>query len=85
MVNLTVGPEPKNMKFGIVDPEVNYDAGSCVNQPKGCKVETLSCRYLNALPTSIINPVCLLTDDYFKTLILSNIPSVHPLDISRII
>jgi len=57
MVNLTVGPEPKNMKFGVVDPEVNFDVDLCANLSQGCKLENLSCRYINSIPKSVIIPV----------------------------
>jgi hypothetical protein len=58
VTNLTLGPEPKNLAFGIIDPEVNFNVSKCdaVSLTK-CGSDALSCQYIKTLPNNIINPV----------------------------
>jgi hypothetical protein len=58
ITNLTLGPEPKHLAFGIVDPEINFDLARCdIPEVKKCGVEALSCQYIKTLPNNIIDPV----------------------------
>lgn len=58
VTNLTLGPEPKHLAFGIINPEINNDLSKCDSIPTDkCRTDTLSCQYIKALPNNIIDPV----------------------------
>lgn len=49
--------EPKDLAFGVVDPEVNFDLAKCDMPYNKCDTSTLSCRFIKTLPNNIIRPV----------------------------
>jgi hypothetical protein len=54
-----VGHVPKNFKFGVINPEINYDLDQCnttYTTFQKCSAN-LGCSYLNTLPESVIKPV----------------------------
>jgi hypothetical protein len=57
IVNLVIGPEPKNINFGVINLENGVNWDSCISQPTVCNAKYLSCVYLNLLSTSAIKPV----------------------------
>ncbi|XP_021950773.1 ABC transporter G family member 23 isoform X2 [Folsomia candida] len=64
ITNLTLGPEPKNLAFGIIDPEIHNDLSHCdsINMKK-CETSALSCQYIKSLPNNIINPIAVTTKE----------------------
>jgi hypothetical protein len=67
-----VGHVPKNFKFGVINPEINYDLDQCnttYTTFQKCSAN-LGCSYLNTLPESVIKPVRL---PIYKRLLMSEI------------
>ena len=62
IICLAIGNDPKPMKFGVVNYEVE-NATECLNPkptPEGCDVEELSCKFLWLIPQDTIPLVRLL-------------------------
>nr|CAH0102200.1 unnamed protein product [Daphnia galeata] len=52
--NLTLGHEPRGLKMGIVNDELNSSQDRVCNYTKNCSYSMLSCRYLTFLKDNII-------------------------------
>lgn len=52
--NLTLGHEPRGLKMGIVNDELNSSQDRVCNYAKNCSYSMLSCRYLTFLKDNII-------------------------------
>jgi ABC-type multidrug transport system permease subunit len=62
ITNLTLGPEPKHLAFGIINPEINNHLSVCdLPSDRNCSSDRLSCDYIKTLPNSIIDPVSVPT------------------------
>lgn len=52
---LAIGREPLDMKFGIINHEV--EGSPICHGPIGCTTQNLSCRYLDTLPKESVHLV----------------------------